>query len=215
MPDGSIVVMGGTVSGGGYRNDVWRFMPVGSSAQNPSHTYTAPGVYMVALQAYNAGGYNSTRKAGYITVTAVPVANFTANVTSGTVPLVVQFIDNSTGFPTGWNWTFGDIGGSNTSTLQNPVHTYLTHGNFTVSLNAANTGGNSTIQKTAYISVRIKGDINNNDHVDIGDVTSVAYMVVRLMPPDIAAADFNSNGRVDIGDAAKIAYYYVGKIGSL
>jgi len=215
MPDGSIVVMGGTVSGGGYRNDVWRFMPVGSSAQNPSHTYTAPGVYMVALQAYNAGGYNSTRKAGYITVTAVPVANFTANVTSGTVPLVVQFIDNSTGFPTGWNWTFGDIGGSNTSTLQNPVHTYLTHGNFTVSLNAANTGGNSTIQKTAYISVRIKGDINNNDHVDIVDVTSVAYMVVRLMPPDIAAADFNSNGRVDIGDAAKIAYYYVGKIGSL
>ncbi len=52
-----------------FKNDTWRFNPVGSSAQNPSHTYTTPGTYSVALQAYNAGGYNSTRKAGYITIT--------------------------------------------------------------------------------------------------------------------------------------------------
>jgi len=51
--------------------------------------------------------------------------------------------------------------------------------------------------------------------VDIGDVTSVAYMGIGLVPPDITAADFNHNGRIDIGDAAKIAYYYVGKISTL
>ena len=66
MPDGSIVLMGGADSTGRL-NDVWRFMPAGSSAQNPSHTYTTPGIYTVTLQAYNAGGYNSTRKMGYIT----------------------------------------------------------------------------------------------------------------------------------------------------
>ena len=65
MPDGSIVLFGGGM------NDTWRFQPVGSSAQNPSHTYTMPGIYNVALQAYNFGGYNSTRKAGYITATNV------------------------------------------------------------------------------------------------------------------------------------------------
>jgi PKD repeat protein len=70
MPDGSIVLIRGGM------NDVWRFMSVGSSAQNPSHTYTAPGIYQVALQAYNAGGYNSTRKIGYITVTGLPMAQF-------------------------------------------------------------------------------------------------------------------------------------------
>ena len=69
MPDGSIVLMGGT-DGTGLKNDVWRFMPAGSSEQNPSHTYTTPGTYSVALQAYNAGGYNSTRKTGYITVSS-------------------------------------------------------------------------------------------------------------------------------------------------
>ena len=63
MPDSSIVLMGG-----GLRNDVWRFLPVGSSAQNPSHIYTTPGTYQVALQVYNADGYSSTRKTAYITV---------------------------------------------------------------------------------------------------------------------------------------------------
>ena len=69
MPDGSIVLMGGYY--GGYVNDTWRFMPAGSSEQNPSHTYTAPGIYTVALQVYNEGGYNSTIKSGYINVTNV------------------------------------------------------------------------------------------------------------------------------------------------
>ena len=44
MPDGSIVLMGG-YDGSSNKNDVWRFMPAGSSAQNPSHTYTMPGTY--------------------------------------------------------------------------------------------------------------------------------------------------------------------------
>ena len=40
MPDGSIVLMGGQglVGFNGLKNDVWRFMPAGSSAKNPSHT---------------------------------------------------------------------------------------------------------------------------------------------------------------------------------
>ncbi len=70
MPDGSIVLMGGR--DGGLKNDVWRFSPVGSSLQNPSHTYTVAGTYPVVLQAYDAEVYNSTRKTSYITVTAVP-----------------------------------------------------------------------------------------------------------------------------------------------
>ena len=110
MPDGSIVLMGGYDDSGNNKNDVWRFVPTGSSAQNPLHTYTTAGVFQVALQAFNTGGYNSTRKAGYITVTGLPapVASFTANVTSGTAPLPVSFTDSSTNTPTGWAWFFGD-----------------------------------------------------------------------------------------------------------
>jgi PKD repeat protein len=72
LPDGSIVLMGGFLLGG-YFNDVWRFDSAGSTATNPSHIYTTPGIYTVTLQAYNGIGYNSTRKAGYITVTGTAI----------------------------------------------------------------------------------------------------------------------------------------------
>jgi hypothetical protein len=56
----------------------------------------------------------------------------------------------------------------------------------------------------------IRGDLNNNRYVDMGDVTTVAYIAVHLVTMDLAA-DFNNDGNVDTGDASKIAWYYVGK----
>ena len=151
MPDGSIVLMGGSASGG-LKNDVWRLMPAGTSEQNPSHTYTATGIYQVALQAYNTLGYNSTRKTGYITVTepSAPVANFTATVTSGTAPLAVQFTDISSGTPISWNWSFGD---GNFSIIPNPSHTYGNYGMYTVDLTVSNPNGSSTLTRPGYITV--------------------------------------------------------------
>lgn len=47
----------------------WTFGDSGtSSAQNPTHTYTTPGVYTVALTATNANGSDVETKVGYITV---------------------------------------------------------------------------------------------------------------------------------------------------
>ncbi|MGD0533810.1 MAG: PKD domain-containing protein, partial [Methanoregula sp.] len=81
---------------------------------------------------------------------ALPVANFTANVTSGMAPLTVQFNDTSTGSPTAWNWSFGD---GNYSAAQNPVYTYTAAGNYTVCLTATNAGGSNTTIQTDYIIV--------------------------------------------------------------
>ena len=153
MPDGSIVLMGGYDTTSYLKNDVWRLMPAGSSVQNPSHTYTVAGNYTVASQAYNAGGYNSTRKSGYVNVTAaisVPIASFTTNVTSGTIPLMVQFNDTSTNTPTAWNWSFGD---GNFSTSQNMTYTYTTAGLYTVNLTATNSAGSDMTTNVGYINV--------------------------------------------------------------
>ena len=45
--------------------------------------------------------------------------------------------------PTCWKWNFGEpsSGANNTSTLQNPTHTYATAGTFTVLLTASNDMG--------------------------------------------------------------------------
>jgi PGF-pre-PGF domain-containing protein len=82
MPDGSIVLMGGFDPAGNMKNDVWQLQPAGSNAQSPSHTYTAPGTYPVALQAFNPDGYNATRKINYITVSPAPTPTATATPTS-------------------------------------------------------------------------------------------------------------------------------------
>jgi PKD repeat protein len=71
----------------------WTFGDGGTStAQNPSHTYTAGGTYTVALTVSNAAGSNTQTRTGYITVTtgSAPVANFTGTPTTGTAPLAVH-----------------------------------------------------------------------------------------------------------------------------
>ncbi|PKL61079.1 MAG: hypothetical protein CVV31_13385, partial [Methanomicrobiales archaeon HGW-Methanomicrobiales-2] len=102
--------MGGIVGFFTPLNDVWRLQTAGSTDRNPSHTYTTPGIYSVALQAYNDDGCDSTREIDYVTVRepVPPEANFTGVPTSGSAPLNVSFTDQSTGDPTGWTWFFGD-----------------------------------------------------------------------------------------------------------
>ena len=79
-----------------------------------------------------------------------PVANFSGTPTAGAAPLLVNFTDASANNPTAWSWTFGD---SNSSTAQNPAHTYTGTGSFTVALTATNAQGNNTCTKSAYIVV--------------------------------------------------------------
>jgi len=183
MPDGSIVLMGGHDNSYNLKNDVWWLMLAGSSAQNPTHTYTAAGTYSVALQAYNAGGYNNTRKISYITVTALPVASFTGTPTSGTAPLTVSFTDTSTGTPSTWNWLFGD---NSTSTTQNPVHVYATPGNYTVSLIIMNADGSNTTVRTDYITVNVPApvaDFTANVTFGTAPLTSTSLIYHRTVPP--------------------------------
>ena len=104
----------------------WYFGDGGKSAeQNPTYEYTYAGTFTVMLTVANDAGSDTESTTGYITVTSVttPVASFTADVRSGTIPLTVQFTDTSSYTPTSWEWSFGD---GSSSTEENPVHTYTT-----------------------------------------------------------------------------------------
>ncbi|HII79668.1 MAG TPA: PKD domain-containing protein, partial [Methanosarcina sp.] len=124
--------------------------PVSSTA-NIAHTYTNPGTYTANLTVANDVSSHSMLQTITVILPSAPVANFTSNITSGNVPLTVQFSDTSTGYPTAWNWDFGDIGDGNTSTSQNPRHTYSVAGNYTVTLKVSNVNGMD--EKTAVITV--------------------------------------------------------------
>jgi thermitase len=81
-----------------------------------------------------------------------PVADFIGTPRSGPAPLTVAFTDLSTNSPTSWNWTFGD-GSIVNATVRNPVHTYVSRGNFTVSLNVTGLGGFNCTTKVGYINI--------------------------------------------------------------
>lgn len=80
------------------------------------------------------------------TVTVTPVtSNFSLVDNNGTV----TFTDASNG-ATSWFWDFGD---NNTSTQQNPVHTYTTTGSYTITLTINNGGCTSTQVFSTNVSV--------------------------------------------------------------
>lgn len=82
---------------------------------------------------------------------APPVAAFTADKQAGTLPLIVQFTDQSTGTaPLTYSWDFGD--GSGVSVLRNPSHQYTTPGIYTVRLTVTNRAGSDDEIKTGYIT---------------------------------------------------------------
>ncbi|MFH1254176.1 MAG: PKD domain-containing protein [bacterium] len=139
-----------------------------SSLQNTEHIYSAAGNYKVTLFAVNADG--RTVKTETITIIEPPIANFSVSVTG----LAANFTDISTKAPTSWAWIFGDSAAtSNTSTSQNPSHTYSAPGTYTVTLFAANSGGKSGAKTDITVSISATDLLNaiktitNYDAVDL------------------------------------------------
>lgn len=100
-----------------------------------------------------------------------PVAAFSANKTSLIEGESVQFTDQSTNEPTGWQWDFGD---DSTSTSQNPSHTYTTAGTYEVSLTVTNTTGSDSETKSGYITVITNGG-------ETGTVTDIEGNVYKTI----------------------------------
>lgn len=125
-----------------------------STQQNPIGTYFIPGSYTVRLIAQNASGIDTLVKIAYIIVNSSPTVNFSASAISGCYPLKVSFTDLSianSGTVTEWTWDFGD---GSISNQQNPLHTYVVAGSFTVTLKVKNSAGCVTILNRAnYINI--------------------------------------------------------------
>ena len=120
------------------------------SGENTSYTYTTGGIYNVELTVIDDKGATDLSIVT-VEVTQPLIADFTADKTSGPVPLNVQFTDKSTGVATGWLWDFGD--GYTSTTEQNPLHAYIAAGTYTVSLTVNNGEEINTKTMANYIVV--------------------------------------------------------------
>ncbi|MFN7326754.1 MAG: PKD domain-containing protein [Chitinophagales bacterium] len=114
----------------------WSFpggSPSSSTAVAPVVVYSSPGVYPATLQVSNAAGTDTEQKNNLITVSGLPDAGFSAQLSGWTATFSNQSLA-----ATSFLWDFGD---GQTSTQPNPVHTYAQNGTYTVQLTATNACG--------------------------------------------------------------------------
>lgn len=121
-----------------------------SHSDPATFTWSVTGIQAITVTASNS--LNTVTETTTITIVeyAAPVAAFTASPLSGTVPLEVQFTDQSTGDVITWDWDFGD---GNVSGARYPSHVYEIAGTYTVTLTVTGPGGTDTKVIANYITV--------------------------------------------------------------
>lgn len=173
---------------------LWNFGDGGASTlQNPSHTYTAPGVYNINLVATNNYGNSTITKTVSVNpiVFAIgyngfPIANsamsFTTDNTSGQV----------------YTWNFGDGALAGTA---NAIHTYTALGVYNVSLTIAS--GSCVTTSTMQVNI--------NTAVGIDQAYITPYQA-RVIPNPFVS---NSQLSLQLAETGKIKIEMLNQLGQL
>jgi len=155
-----------TISSGSISNWAWDFGDLASStSQNPSHSYSAAGGYSVKLTVTSNNGCTDV-VSKVINVYPLPVSSFSINSTAQClIGNSFGFTDHSTvstGSISSWAWRFGDL---NTSTSQNPSHSFGAAGVDTIKLMATTNNGCTDISSktiTVYSKPTAGFTVNTN-----------------------------------------------------
>lgn len=153
----TIICIGSTsatfTASGGNGNYIWTVPPgvVITDSTNNSITVnwnTGPGTVTV-ISASQSGGCNSAPASLNINVYAGPTAYGFSDTNNVFSNYPILFTDTSQGNPVSWHWNFGD---GNSSTVQNPWHSYKEPGTYQVILTVTNSNGCSD---TVHIWIEI------------------------------------------------------------
>ena len=124
----------------GFLTYTWNFgdgsLP--SNALNPTHSYSAGGVYSVSLSVISNNGCAASAN-GNALVNSQPAASFTANPDNVCIGAPITFTNTSSVGPgISYFWNFDD---GNASTDTSPVYTYGLFGTFNVTLDVTSPDG--------------------------------------------------------------------------
>jgi PKD repeat protein len=145
----------------------WTFSGATPSASTDQHPIqicynVPPGNYPVELVVTNASGADSITRT--IVVTEVDAGFHGPNILF--LNIGHAFTDTSTGSPVNWDWNFGD---GNSSSDQNPTHSYADTGAFTIVLIATNAAGciDTAEHTVAVVSIINIPSIDNYKPINI------------------------------------------------
>lgn len=133
-----------------------------STSQNPSHTFSADGSYVVQLKVTKGAWSSTFTRTIIIAAGSYPpiVTNFSADNQAGIAPLSVHFTIATSGSPTSYFWDFGD---GFTSTDINPTHIYLVPGTYMATVTVTNANGSSSSSMEIVVAqVMIVSTIGNS-----------------------------------------------------
>ncbi len=180
-----------------------------STEKSPIHTYEAPGTYTVTLSATAQGG-TIVEISQEITVEGPPMADYTFDDEG----LTVNFTNISENVVT-YSWDFGD---GNTSTEENPSHTYAGEGTYTVVLTATSEDG-LVVETSQEVTVEIPVDTSlytivfvTDDALDddqIGWIEEKGFKVIRYYNNALSTAPQED---IDMLNAADLVI--IGRSGS-
>ncbi len=162
----------------------WNFGNSSTSlAQNPpTISYTDPGSYNVSLTVEGINGCRNT-DTEIVTVNESPVADFMVNdVCIGSEGSFTDLSTSAGGDPIiDWEWDFGD---GNTSTAQNPTHTYAIPGNYLITL----TVYTATCDATTTLSANVEQAPESNFVPDV--VEGCAPLDVNFTNSSVDAVNY-------------------------
>jgi gliding motility-associated-like protein len=196
------VVISVTSPTSGISSYLWQITTPGGnvlSSSSPQYIaiFSQPGDYDVTL---TINGNQTATINNYISVHALPVANFTLNDPSGCFPLCVDFSDLSVigeGAIVEWSWDFGD-GGS--STEQNPEYCYNAIGTYTPVFSVEDEYG-------CYADITMPGMISVSNNFPNAAFTASAQLTCNP-PVDISFSNASTGNSAlssvwDFGDGSQ------------
>jgi PKD repeat protein len=119
--------------------------PEFSLDQHPQVFYTAPGRYPVTLSVGAGNAADMLTRFDYIIVESLPIAAFSVLSTLGQLGIS---LNNQSEYGLAYTWNFGD---GNSSSLENPTHTYAQAGTYTITLSVSNDCG--TVETTQTVTL--------------------------------------------------------------
>jgi gliding motility-associated-like protein len=170
----------------------WQFGDGGNSiSQNPLYTYTDTGYFSVTLIVWS-NTCPDTITINQVVHVKPPIAAFMTN-SSCVDKFKKDFVDQSIGATT-WQWDFGD---GNSSTSQNPSHTYAATGTYTVKLTVTNGACSHSAQQVVRV-------VNEQGTMSVDNSQTCKNTIVNFTTSNINPANI-STWQWDFGDGGASA----------